>query len=158
MRFIGKKTISKCLFHGEANNMISVKDLIKEYHSRRCLCSHCEYNNIKSCRCYKCKNGNIFVDTISLKEYVGDRIAEETAKEFLQSECGIMLKTIMEVRERNYRNFVDHVNSQKEKLDSSLEIYREAYNAAKSDFDNAMKSCMAIQVYKALEELDGEQA
>lgn len=139
--------------------MISVKDLIKEYNSRRCLCSHCEYNNIEeSRRCYKCKNGNLFVDVISLKDYVGDRIAEETAKDFIESECGIMLKTIMEVRERNYRNFVDHVNSQKEKLDSSLEIYREAYNAAKSDFDNAMKSCMAIQVYKALEELDGEQA
>ena len=98
----------------------------------------------------------MFVDTISLKEYVGDRIAEETAKEFLESEGGIMLKTIMEVRERNYRNFIDHVNSQKEKLDKSLDEYREAYNAAKSDFENTMKTCMAIQVYKALEELDGE--
>ena len=138
--------------------MISVKDLIKEYKHRKGLCSHCEYNNIEGCRCYKCKNGNLFVDVISLKEYVGDRIAEETAKEFLESEGGIMLKTIMEVRERNYKNFIDHVNSQKEKLDSSLEIYREAHNAAKSDFENAMKTCMAIQVYKALEELDGEQA
>ena len=136
--------------------MIDVKDLIKEYKHRKGLCSHCEYNNIEGCRCYKCKNGNLFVDTISLKEYVGDRVAEETAKEFLESEGGIMLKTIMEVRERNYRNFIDHVNSQKEKLDNSLQIYREAYNAAKSDFENAMKTCMAIQVYKALEELDGE--
>ena len=138
--------------------MISVKDLIKEYNSRRGLCSHCEYNNIKSCRCYKCKNGNLFVDVILLKDYVGDRISEETAKDFLESEGGLMLKTIMEVRERNYRNFIDHVNLQKEKLDNSLEIYREAYNAAKSGFENTMKSCMAIQVYKALEELDGEQA
>lgn len=139
--------------------MISVKDLIKEYSRCKRLCSHCEYNNIEeSCRCYKCKNGNLFVDVISLKEYIGDRIAEETAKEFLESECGIMLKTIMEVRERNYRHFIDHVNSEKEKLDASLDVYREAYNAAKSDFDNTMKSCMAIQVYKALEELDGEQA
>lgn len=104
------------------------------------------------------KNGNLFVDVISLKEYVGDRIAEETAKEFLESERGIMLKTIMEVRERNYRHFIDHVNSEKEKPDASLDVYHEAYNAAKSDFDNTMKSCMAIQVYKALEELDGEQA
>ena len=136
--------------------MIDVKNLIKEYKHRKGLCSHCEYNNIKDCRCYKCKNGNLFVDVISLKDYVGDRIAEETAKEFLQSEGGIMLKTIMEVRERNYRNFIDHVNSQKEKLDSSLEIYREAYNAAKSEFENTMKSCMSIQVYKALEELDRE--
>ena len=138
--------------------MIDVKDLIKEYKHRKGLCSNCEYDNIKDCRCYKCKNGNLFVDTISLKEYVGDRIAEEAAKEFLESEGGIMLKTIMEVRERNYRNFIDHVNSQKEKLDKSLDEYREAYNAAKSDFENTMKSCMSIQVYKALEELDGEQA
>lgn len=138
--------------------MISVKDLIKEYNSRKGLCSHCEYNNIKSCRCYKCKNGNLFVDVIPLKDYVGDRIAEETAKDFIESEDGAMLKTIMEVRERNYRNFIDHVNSQKEKLDDSLETYREAYNAAKSDFENTMKTCIAIQVYKALEELDGEQA
>ena len=138
--------------------MIDVKDLIKEYKHRKGLCSNCEYNNIKDCRCYKCKNGNLFVDTISLKEYVGDRIAEETAKDFLESKGGIMLKTIMEVRERNYKNFIDHVNSQKEKLDNSLQIYREAYNAAKSDFENTMKSCMSIQVYKALEELDGEQA
>ena len=136
--------------------MISVKDLIKEYNRHKGLCSHCEYNSVEGCRCYKCKNGNLFADVISLKEYVSDRIAEETAKDFLESDSGIMLKTIMEVRERNYRNFIDHVNSQKEKLDNSLEIYREAYNAAKSGFENAMKSCMAIQVYKALEELDGE--
>ena len=136
--------------------MISVKDLIKEYNRHKGLCGNCEYNNVEGCRCYKCKNGNLFADVISLKEYVGDRIAEETAKDFLESDSGIMLKTIMEVRERNYRNFIDHVNSQKEKLDASLEIYREAYNAAKSGFENAMKSCMAIQVYKALEELDGE--
>ena len=138
--------------------MISVKDLIKEYSSCKGLCSHCEYNNVECCMCYRCKNGNSFVDVISLREYIGDRIAEETAKEFLESDSGLMLKTIMEVRERNYRNFIDHVNSEKEKLDNSLELYREAYNAAKSDFENTMKSCMAIQVYKALEELDGEQA
>ena len=138
--------------------MISVKDLIKEYFSCKGLCSHCEYNNVECCMCYRCKNGNSFVDVISLREYVGDRIAEETAKEFLESYSGLMLKTIMEVRERNYRNFIDHVNSEKEKLDNSLELYREAYNAAKSDFENTMKSCMAIQVYKSLEELDGEQA
>ena len=138
--------------------MINVKDLIKEYKHRKGLCSNCEYNNIKDCRCYKCKNGNLFVDAISLKEYVGDRIAEETAKEFLESDSGLTLKTIMEVRGRNYKNFIDYVNSQKEKLDSSLEIYREAYNAAKSNFENMMKACMAIQVYKALEELDVEQA
>ena len=138
--------------------MINVKDLIKEYKHRKGICSNCEYNNIKDCRCYKCKNGNLFVDTISLKEYVGDRIAEETAKEFLESDSGLTLKTIMEVRGRNYKNFIDYVNSQKEKLDSSLEIYREAYNAAKSNFENMMKACMAIQVYKALEELDVEQA
>lgn len=138
--------------------MISVKDLIKEYYTRKGLCSQCEYNNIECCRCYKCKNGNLFVDVISLKEYIGDRVAGETRKDFLESEGGLMLKTIMEVRERNYKNFIDHVNSQKEKLDNSLEIYREAYNAAKSDFENTMKSCMAIQVYKALEELDGDQA
>lgn len=136
--------------------MISVKDLIKEYSSCKGLCSHCEYNNVECCMCYRCKNGNSFVDVISLREYVGDRIAEETAKEFLESDSGLMLKTIMEVRERNYRNFIDHVNSEKEKLDNSLELYREAYNTAKSDFENTMKSCMAIQVYKALEELDGE--
>lgn len=112
--------------------MISVKDLIKEYSSCKGLCSHCEYNNVECCMCYRCKNGNSFVDVISLREYVGDRIAEETAKEFLESDSGLMLKTIMEVRERNYRNFIDHVNSQKEKLNASLEIYREAYNAAKS--------------------------
>lgn len=138
--------------------MINVKDLIKEYKHRKGICSNCEYNNIKDCRCYKCKNGNLFVDAISLKEYVGDRIAEETAKEFLESDSGLTLKTIMEVRGRNYKNFIDYVNSQKEKLDSSLEIYREAYNAAKSNFENMMKACMAIQVYKALEELDVEQA
>lgn len=138
--------------------MINVKDLIKEYKHRKGICSNCEYNNIKDCRCYKCKNGNLFVDTISLKEYVGDRVAEETAKEFLESDSGLTLKTIMEVRGRNYKNFIDYVNSQKEKLDSSLEIYREAYNAAKSNFENMMKACMAIQVYKALEELDVEQA
>ena len=138
--------------------MIDVKDLIKEYKHRKGLCSNCEYNNIKDCRCYKCKSGNLFVDTISLKEYVGDRIAEESAKDFLESDSGLTLKTIMEVRERNYKNFIDHVNSQKEKLDKSLDEYREAYNAAKSDFENTMKSFMSIQVYKALEELDGEQA
>lgn len=136
--------------------MISIKDLIKEYRSRKGLCSHCEYNNIKCCMCYRCKNGNSFVDVISLREYIGNRIAEETAKEFLESDGGLMLKTIMEVRERNYRNFIDHVNSEKEKLDNSLELYREAYNTAKSDIENTMKSCMTIQVYKALEELDGE--
>lgn len=136
--------------------MISIKDLIKEYRSRKGLCSHCEYNNIKCCMCYRCKNGDSFVDVISLREYIGNRIAEETAKEFLESDGGLMLKTIMEVRERNYRNFIDHVNSEKEKLDNSLELYREAYNTAKSDFENTMKSCMTIQVYKALEELDGE--
>ena len=136
--------------------MIDVKDLIKEYNHRKGLCSNCEYNNIKDCRCYKCKNGNLFVDTISLKEYVGDRIAEETAKDFLESDSGLTLKTIMEVRGRNYKNFIDYVNSQKEKLDSSLEIYREAYNSAKSNFENMMKACIAIQVYKALDELDVE--
>lgn len=79
--------------------MISVKDLIKEYSRRKCLCSHCEYNNIEeSRRCYKCKSWNLFVDVIPLKDYVGDRIAEETAKDFIESECGIVLKTIMEVR------------------------------------------------------------
>ena len=138
--------------------MIDVKGLIKEYKHRKGICSNCEYNNIKGCRRYKCKNGNLFVDTISLKEYVGDRVAEETAKDFLESDSGLTLKTIMEVRERNYRNFIDHVNSQKEKLDSSLEIYRESYNAAKSNFENMMKACIAIQVYKALDGLDVEQA
>lgn len=138
--------------------MISVKNLIKEYNNRKGLCSHCEYNNLDGGRCYNCKNGNWFVDVSSLKEYIGDRIAEDTRKDFLDSESGIRLKTVMEIREGLYRDFSNYVNAQKATLDKLLKEYCEAYNAAKSNFEDAMKACMVIQVHKALEELDGGQA
>lgn len=138
--------------------MTSIKNLIKEYNNRKGLCSHCEYNNLDGGRCYNCKNGNWFVDVCSLKEYVGDRIAVETRKAFLDSENGIRLKTRMEIREGLYRDFSNYVNAQKATLDKLLEEYREAYSAAKSDYEDAMKSYMVTQVHKALEELDGEQA
>ena len=139
--------------------MINVKNLIKEYNNRKGLCSHCEYGPTNFDEiCCRCKNGCFFVDVCSLKEYVGDRLVGETRKAFLDSENGIRLKTRMDIREGLYRDFSNYVNAQKATLDKLLNEYCEAYNAAKSDFEDAMESCIVIQVHKALEELDGEQA
>lgn len=139
--------------------MISVKNLIKEYNNRKGLCSHCEYGPMNFDEiCCHCKNGCFFVDVCSLKEYAGDRVASETRKALLESEDGIRLKARMEICEGVYRDFNNYVNAQKAMLDKLLDEYCDAYNAAKSDFEDAMKSCMVIQVHKALEELDGGQS
>lgn len=136
--------------------MTSVKTLIKEYNCRKGLCCYCEYDRLDGGRCGECKNKEWFVDKVDLRSYIADRVADEAKKVFIESDNGIHLKTKMEIRESVYEDFSHYVDSQKEKFDKLLDEYCVLYNAAKSDYEDAMKSYIAVQVHAALKELYGE--
>lgn len=94
--------------------MNNISKYTKEYKDREKDCKYCAYYNMNSGRCNQCECHNWFVQEVSLKDYVIQRVIEESENEFNNSVEGKNLKREISLCESDYDDFEKYVEEQKE--------------------------------------------
>lgn len=135
-------------------SMYDISKYIKEYKDRNNKCEFCAYNNIQFGRCSICKDHDWFAQTFTLKEYVINRVSEDSEKEFKESNEATQLKSKIDLRKNVYNDFNKYAENQKEILDKELEDRRAELFSLESDYTRKMERYIKDNISKAIKSLN----
>lgn len=131
------------------NPMYDISKYIKEYKDRNNKCEFCAYHNTQFGRCSMCK-----AQVFTLKEYVINRVSEDSEKEFKESDEAAQLKAKIDLRKNVYDDFNKYAENQKEILDKELEDKRAELFSLESDYNRKMERHIKDNISKAIKSLN----
>lgn len=127
--------------------MSNISKYTKEYKDRENECRYCAYYKKFGGRCNQCECYSWFVQEISLKDYVIQRVIEDSENEFNNStECKELKREISRC-ESDYDDFEKYVEVQKE-------IKLRDLSNLKKIYENKWLAYRAKNLHKALSVLD----
>ena len=91
---------------------------------------------------------------INLKQYIINRVTEDSTKEFINSKEAIALQEKVELKKNVYDDFNQYVEKQKDLLDKELEDKRKVWSDLQSEYALEMAKYSCSNVDKALASLD----
>lgn len=138
----------------DSKSVYDISKYIKEYKDRENKCEFCAYHNTQFGRCSVCKDHDWFAQTFTLKEYIINRVSEDSEKEFKESDEAVQLKSKIDLRKNVYNDFNKYAENQKEFLDKELEDRRAELFSLESDYNRKMERHIKDNISKAIKSLN----